>query len=35
VLSFLRTTYDAAASLAGWDRTLDCELGQPRRPRSV
>jgi hypothetical protein len=35
VLSFLRTTYDAAASLGGWDRTLDCELGQPRRPRSV
>jgi hypothetical protein len=34
LLRFLETTYRAAASLAGWDRSLDCALGvcgQPRR----
>jgi hypothetical protein len=34
LLAFLESTYAAAADLAGWDRaSLECELGQPRRPR--
>ncbi|HEX4182446.1 MAG TPA: DUF5996 family protein [Caulobacteraceae bacterium] len=36
LLSFLQSTYDAAANLAGWDReALDCAEGEPRRPRPV
>ncbi|KQY96494.1 DUF5996 family protein [Brevundimonas sp. Root1423] len=36
LLSFLQTTYEAAADLAGWDRAaLECEEGLPRRPRRV
>ncbi len=36
LMQFLQSTYEAAADLAHWDRaTLDCELGQPRRTRSV
>jgi len=36
LLAFLRTTYDAASSLGGWDRTaLECELGRPGRPRPI
>ncbi len=36
LLSFLQTTYDAAADHAGWDRAaVDCEEGRPRRPRPV
>jgi hypothetical protein len=36
LLSFLQTTYEAAADLAGWDRpALECEEGLPRRPRQV
>jgi hypothetical protein len=35
LLRFLQTTYRAAADLAGWDRSLECELGVPRRPRPV
>jgi hypothetical protein len=36
LLAFLQSTYEAAADLAGWDRAaLDCEEGQPRRPRPV
>jgi hypothetical protein len=35
LLRFLGTTYRAAADLAGWDRSLDCAIGVPRRPRPV
>jgi hypothetical protein len=36
LLSFLSSTYAAAADLAGWDRAaLECDLGQPGRPRAV
>lgn len=36
LLSFLSSTYAAAADLAAWDRAaLDCDLGQPGRPRPV
>jgi len=36
LMDFLETTYAAAADLAHWDRAaLECELGQPRRPRPV
>ena len=33
LLSFLSSTYAAAADLAGWDRAaLDCDFGRPGRP---
>ena len=35
LLSFLTTTYHAAAELAQWDRSLDCDFGVPGRPRPV
>lgn len=36
LMLFLSTTYQAAAELAGWDRTaLEAELGVPRVPRQV
>ncbi len=36
LLSFLQSTYAAAADLGGWDRgELECEEGQPGRPRPV
>ena len=36
LLAFLRSTYEAAAESGGWDRAaLECELGQPRVPRSI
>lgn len=36
LMSFLQTTYDAAAALGDWDRVaLDSEIGQPRVPRRV
>jgi hypothetical protein len=36
LLSFLASTYAAAADLAGWDRAaLECDYGQPGRPRPV
>lgn len=35
LLSFLQSTYAAAAERAGWDRTLECALGVPRLPRSL
>jgi hypothetical protein len=36
LLAFLASTYAAAADLAGWDRAaLECDLGQPGRPRPV
>jgi hypothetical protein len=36
LLSFLQTTYEAAADLAGWDRAaLECEEGVIGRPRNV
>ena len=36
LLSFLESTYRAAADLAEWDvDALECEIGQPRRPRPL
>jgi hypothetical protein len=36
LLEFLRTTYEAAANAAGWDRAaLECEEGRPGVPRRV
>ena len=35
LLTFLQSTYRAAADLAGWDPSLDCGLGVPRIPRAV
>lgn len=36
LMRFLKSTYTAAADLAGWDRqALECELGAPRVPRVV
>jgi hypothetical protein len=35
LMRFLQTTYRAAAGLAGWDRSLDCDTGAPCRPRPV
>jgi hypothetical protein len=36
LLSFLETTYAAAADNAHWDReNLECDLGEPGRPRRV
>jgi len=35
LLRFLETTYRAAADLGGWDPSLECALGEPRRPRAV
>jgi hypothetical protein len=36
LMSFLRSTYDAAAETGDWDRAaLECPLGRPRVPRSI
>ncbi|MGC1304793.1 MAG: DUF5996 family protein [Caulobacteraceae bacterium] len=36
LLSFLQSSYDAAADLAAWDRgALECEEGRPGHPRPV
>ncbi|MEM8771447.1 MAG: DUF5996 family protein [Pseudomonadota bacterium] len=36
LLSFLMSTYEAAASLGEWDRkALECALGRPRIPREI
>ncbi|HUP09106.1 MAG TPA: DUF5996 family protein [Caldimonas sp.] len=35
LMRFLETTYRAAAGLAQWDPSLECALGEPRRPRVV
>jgi hypothetical protein len=36
LLAFLRSTYEAAANLAHWDRAaLECAPGRPRVPRPV
>ena len=36
LLTFLQSTYEAAANLGGWDRAaLECEEGRPGRPRVV
>ncbi len=36
LMSFLQSTYDAAADAGDWDRaTLECDLGTPGVPRSV
>jgi hypothetical protein len=36
LMEFLSTTYAAAADAAGWDRgALECEVGEPRRPRRM
>lgn len=33
LMTFLSSTYRAAADLAGWDAALECADGEPRRPR--
>ena len=36
LMAFLTSTYIAAADLGGWDRAaLECEIGEPGRPRLV
>jgi hypothetical protein len=35
LLAFLDSSFAAAARLGNWDVSLECELGEPRRPRSV
>jgi len=36
LMAFLESTYRAAADLASWDReALECQIGQPRRPRPL
>ncbi len=35
LLEFLQSTFEAAASTADWDRSLECRTGAPRRPRPV
>lgn len=36
LMSFLETTYVAAADAAGWDRgSLECHLGRRRVPRAI
>ena len=36
LLSFCRSTYDAAADLGDWDReNLECPLGRPKVPRAI
>ena len=36
LLSFLQTTYEAAAQAGRWDRdTLECAIGRPRVPRPI
>lgn len=36
LMRFLRSTYEAAAELAGWDRqAMECEFGIPRQPRAI
>jgi hypothetical protein len=36
LLQFLESTYAAAASFGKWARAqLECELGEPRRPRPI
>ena len=36
LLAFLRSTYEAAADLGGWDRAaLECAMGRPGVPRQV
>ena len=36
LMAFLETSYRAAADLGGWDRAaLECEIGEPRRPRPL
>jgi hypothetical protein len=36
LMSFLQSTYAAAADAANWDRpTLECQIGVPRLPRSI
>lgn len=36
LMSFLESTYGAAAGLGGWDRhALECPVGEPRRPRPL
>jgi len=36
LMGFLQSTYEAAATLGGWQReALECKLGEPRRPRPL
>jgi len=35
LLAFLESSYRAAADLGAWDPALECEIGQPGRPRII
>lgn len=36
LMRFLQSTYEAAATMASWDRRhLECDIGEPRKPRRV
>lgn len=36
LMAFLQSTYRAAAALGNWDRAaLECDMGEPRRPRPL
>lgn len=35
LLEFLQTTYDYAAKLAGWEKSLSCEIGRKGAPRII
>jgi hypothetical protein len=35
LMTFLHSSFDAFAKRGGWDRSLDCPLGEPSRPRTV
>lgn len=35
LMTFLQTTYEAAAHNAKWDRSLECGLGAPGKPRAL
>ena len=35
LMAFLESTYDAAASLGDWDRSLECPRGQKGKPLSI
>jgi hypothetical protein len=35
LMTFLHSSFEAFAKLGRWDRSLDCPVGEPRRPRTV
>jgi hypothetical protein len=35
LMAFLQSTWRAAADTGRWDPSLECDLGQPRRPRAI